>query len=298
MATINPYLNFKGNTEEAFNFYKSVFGGEFITLLRWKDMPEADKISVGEQEKIMHVALPIGQGNVLMGADCLESMGHTLTVGNNFFVSISTESEYEADRLFKGLSAGGQATMPLQKTFWGAYFGMLIDKFGIQWMVSYDYNQLRTIYLLNKGMHGVLDLLGPTVEFLTLPSEADAVYCVMKGTVPPGVSVPLHSHPDDESFFILSGVIQVLNQRGDSFEWLDVKADGFVHVPSGAKHAWRNTSRLGRFFQEVGRPVTPGAPPPPPTPDDIQHFTQVAAKYHHWMGSATENAAIGISLFE
>ena len=169
---------------------------------------------------------------------------------------------------------------------------------------------MKTTYLHNKGMHGVLDVLGPTVEFLTLPSEADAVYCVMKGTVPPGVAVPLHSHPDDESFFILSGAIQALAQQGDSFEWLDVKAGGFIHVPSGAKHAWRNTSsepavglitttpRLGRFFQEVGRPITPEAPPPPPTPDDLQHFTRVAAKYHHWLGSATENAAIGISFFE
>ena len=167
-----------------------------------------------------------------------------------------------------------------------------------------------TIYHFNEGMHGVLDVLGPTVEFLTLPSESDSDYCVMKGTVPPGVSVPLHSHPDDESFFILSGAIQVLTQRGDSFEWLDVKSGGFVHVPGGAKHAWRNTSkdpavglivttsRLGRFFQEVGRPIAPGVPPPPPTPDDIQHFTRIAAEYGHWLGSATENAAVGISLFE
>ncbi len=141
MATINPYLNFKGNTEEAFNFYKSVFGGEFITLMRWKDAPEADKMPASDRDKIMHVSLPIGNGNVLMATDACESMGHALTVGNNFYISISPESEEEAERLFNGLSAGGRVTMPLHKAFWGAYFGMFTDKFGIQWMVNYDYNQ-------------------------------------------------------------------------------------------------------------------------------------------------------------
>jgi PhnB protein len=141
MATINPYLNFDGNTEEAFNFYKSVFGGEFMALMRWKDAPEADKLPAGDREKVMHVSLPIGKGNVLMATDACKSMGRTLTVGNNFYISISPESEEEADRLFNGLSAGGQVTMPLHKAFWGAYFGMFTDKFGIQWMVNYDYNQ-------------------------------------------------------------------------------------------------------------------------------------------------------------
>jgi PhnB protein len=140
MPTINPYLNFNGNTEEAFNFYKSVFGGEFITLMRFKDAPEADKIPAGDQEKIMHVSLPIGKGNVLMATDALESCGHSLTPGNNFYISINADSEEEADRLFNGLSAGGLVTMALHKAFWGAYFGMFTDKFGIQWMVSYDYN--------------------------------------------------------------------------------------------------------------------------------------------------------------
>jgi PhnB protein len=140
MATINPYLNFNGNTEEAFNFYKSVFGGEFMVLMRWKDAPEVDKIPPSDREKIMHVSLPIGKGNVLMATDALESCGHSLTQGNNFYISINAESEEEADRLFNGLSAGGQVTMALHKAFWGAYFGMFTDKFGIQWMVSYDYD--------------------------------------------------------------------------------------------------------------------------------------------------------------
>jgi PhnB protein len=141
MATINPYLNFDGNTEEAFNFYKSVFSGEFMTLMRWKDAPEADKLPASDHQKIMHVSLPIGQGNVLMATDALESHGHSLTPGNNFYISINAESEEEAVRLFNGLSAGGHVTMALHKAFWEAYFGMLTDKFGIQWMVSYDYNQ-------------------------------------------------------------------------------------------------------------------------------------------------------------
>ena len=141
MATINPYLNFNGNTEEAFNFYRAVFGGEFTTLQRFKDTPEADRVPASDKEKIMHVSLPIGKGNVLMATDALESMGHALTVGNNFSIAVNAESEEEADKLFSGLSAGGQVTLPLQKAFWGAYFGMLADKFGIQWMVNYDYNQ-------------------------------------------------------------------------------------------------------------------------------------------------------------
>lgn len=140
MATINPYLNFNDNCEEAFNFYRSVFGGEFAMVMRFKEVPPEYQMGEGEAEKIMHVALPIGQGTILMGSDVPEAMG-PVTPGANFSISISTDSEAEASRLFKGLSAGGQVTMPLDKTFWGAYFGMLTDKFGIHWMVSYDYNQ-------------------------------------------------------------------------------------------------------------------------------------------------------------
>ena len=141
MATLNPYLNFNGNTEEAFNFYKSVFGGEFITLQRFRDTPEADKIPANEQDKIMHVALPIGPGNILMATDALESMGQKLVAGNNITLSINADSEAEADKLFNALAVGGQVSMPLEKAFWGAYFGMLTDQFGIQWMVNYDYKQ-------------------------------------------------------------------------------------------------------------------------------------------------------------
>jgi PhnB protein len=141
MATINPYLNFKGDTEDAFNFYRSVFGGEFLTLQRFKDTPEADRVAEADKEKVMHVALPIGKGNVLMGTDALESMGHPLTIGNNFYLSLSPDTVEEADKLFNGLSAGGKITVPLEKAFWGAYFGMLTDQFGVQWMVNYEDKQ-------------------------------------------------------------------------------------------------------------------------------------------------------------
>ncbi|MGH9629214.1 MAG: cupin domain-containing protein [Bryobacteraceae bacterium] len=167
---------------------------------------------------------------------------------------------------------------------------------------------MKTAHLVNKGMYGALDLFGPTVEFLTSPEDPDAVYCVMRGTIPAGASVPLHSHADVESFYLLSGTVQVLSQRGEKLEWLDAKQGDFVQVPGGAKHAFRNTSRepvvqllittprLGRFFQEIGRPVTGGASTPP-APDELQHFMRVAARYGHWLGSPEENAALGISLF-
>lgn len=138
MANVNPYLNFKGNTEEAFNFYRSIFGGEFVMIQRFKDIPGGDQIPAADQNKIMHISLPILNGTILMATDVLESQGQTLTLGNNFSLAIGTGSKEEADKYFKALSAGGTVTMPLQDMFWGAYFGMLTDKFGIQWMVSYD----------------------------------------------------------------------------------------------------------------------------------------------------------------
>lgn len=141
MITINPYLNFKGNTEEAFNFYKSVFGGEFLTVQRFKDTPEADKTAAQDQNKIMHIALPIGKGTILMGTDAIGPQGDHLTIGTNFHLSASAESDAETQKLFNALSNGGTVTVALDKMFWGAYFGMCTDKFGIQWMVSYDANQ-------------------------------------------------------------------------------------------------------------------------------------------------------------
>ena len=141
MAAINPYLNFNGNTEEAFNFYKSVFGGEFQAVMRFKELPDSAQLPESDKEKIMHIALPIGNGNVIMATDALESMGQKLAIGNNVHIAISPESKEEADRLFNGLSAAGKIEMPLQDMFWGAYFGSFQDKFGVHWMVNYEYKR-------------------------------------------------------------------------------------------------------------------------------------------------------------
>ncbi|MES2678564.1 MAG: VOC family protein [Bacteroidota bacterium] len=138
-TTICPYLIFKDNCEEAFNFYRSVFGGKFSYLGRFKEMPPGDGMSVSasEGEKIMHVSLPISKETMLFGSDSSEAFGHSTVAGNNFSISINAKSQKEADRLYNGLSAGGMAVMPMAKTFWGSYFGMLTDKFGIQWQVSF-----------------------------------------------------------------------------------------------------------------------------------------------------------------
>ncbi|GHB67159.1 VOC family protein [Persicitalea jodogahamensis] len=140
MPKANIYLNFDGTAEEAFKFYQSVFGGEFAMLQRFSEIPDADKIPDDARDRIMHIALPLSPDDVLMGSDIMEGMGEPLKVGTNFSISLSTESKEEADRLFAGLSTGGKADMPMQDTFWGSYFGMLTDTFGIQWMVSYDAN--------------------------------------------------------------------------------------------------------------------------------------------------------------
>jgi PhnB protein len=141
MASYHPYLNFNGNTEEAFNFYKSVFGGEFLALQRFHDVPDSGNIPEHLKDKVIHVSLPLGGGTVLMGTDAFEELGQSITFGNNNYISINTESKEEADRLFQGLSKDGKIEMPIADTFWGAYFGMFADKFGVQWMVNYDYPQ-------------------------------------------------------------------------------------------------------------------------------------------------------------
>jgi PhnB protein len=140
MAAVNPYLNFLGNTEEAFNFYRSVFGGEFTVVQRFKDTPHGAQMSDADKEKIMHIALPIGNNITIMGTDALESMGQTLSFGTNFSLCIHPGSEEEANKYFNAIAVGGKVGMPLEKMFWGAYFGMLTDKFGVQWMVNYDPN--------------------------------------------------------------------------------------------------------------------------------------------------------------
>lgn len=134
MAAINPYLHFNGNTEEAFNFYASVFGGS-PNIVRYKEAPQDAKMEGADDEKVMHVALPIGDSTMLMGSDLPTAYG-TATPGNNFFISYSTDGDDEAEKIFKALSAGGQVMMPMEKTFWASRFGMCKDRFGIQWMVG------------------------------------------------------------------------------------------------------------------------------------------------------------------
>ncbi|HEY3386560.1 MAG TPA: VOC family protein [Saprospiraceae bacterium] len=137
MSTVNAYLTFEGNCEKAFNFYKSVFGGEFSYVGRFKEMPADQPLAPEDQEKIMHMSLPIGN-TVLMGSDAAGEWGGNTIMGTNISLSINTDSKEEADRLYDGLSKGGRATMPMDKTFWGSYFGMFTDQFGINWMVSFD----------------------------------------------------------------------------------------------------------------------------------------------------------------
>jgi PhnB protein len=140
MAQINPHINFNGNAEEAFNFYKSVFGGEFAKIMRFKDLASPEfPVAENEANKIMHIALPIGN-NILMANDVPEFMGKTNENENRSKIAIGAESKEEADKLFNGLSAGGQIEMPMTYSPWGSYFGMFRDKYGIEWMVDFAQN--------------------------------------------------------------------------------------------------------------------------------------------------------------
>lgn len=137
---VNAYLNFPGTAEDAFRFYRSVFGGEFSSLVRFKDMP-MEGVSLSEEAavKIMHIALPVGANDLLMASDSLESLGQRLFQGNNVYISVHPESKADADRIFRNLSAGGAIEMPIADQPWGDYYGSLKDKFGVLWMVNYSY---------------------------------------------------------------------------------------------------------------------------------------------------------------
>jgi PhnB protein len=138
MAHINPHINFNGNAEEAFNFYKSVFGGEFTKVIRFKDISSPEfPVPENEANKIMHIALPIGK-NLLIANDVPESMGQVNENENRFKIFIISESREEADKLFNGLSTDGNIEFPMGDSPWGTYFGMFRDKYGIEWMVEYD----------------------------------------------------------------------------------------------------------------------------------------------------------------
>jgi PhnB protein len=144
MTKVNVYLNFAGNAEEAFSFYKSVFGGQFTSVVRFKDMPmEGVKIPKQDENKIMHIALPIGKDDILMASDSLESLGQKLIQGNNVYISIHPESKEESDRIFKTLSAGGTMEMPIENQPWGDYYGSFTDKFGVMWMINYTYPKVK-----------------------------------------------------------------------------------------------------------------------------------------------------------
>lgn len=140
MAQINPHINFNGNAEEAFTFYKSVFGGEFTKIIRFKDIASQEyPIPEHELNKIMHIALPIGK-NFLLANDVPESMGRTNENENRSKISITAESKEEAIKLFKGLSVGGQIELPLEENAFGSYFAMFRDKYGFEWMIHFDPN--------------------------------------------------------------------------------------------------------------------------------------------------------------
>jgi quercetin dioxygenase-like cupin family protein len=152
-----------------------------------------------------------------------------------------------------------------------------------------------------------IDVLGPTIQFLT-PLTEESVPCMMRGTIPAGVFIPLHSHADPETFLVLSGEVEGLAYSDDDFTWIRIQAGDVFHVPGGAKHGFRNrtqspaimiivsTSRIGRFFRELGVPVIPGAPPRPPSPEVARRFLDTAARYGYWNASPEENARVGISL--
>jgi quercetin dioxygenase-like cupin family protein len=154
-----------------------------------------------------------------------------------------------------------------------------------------------------------LDVFGPSVQFLVSPQANDEAPCVMRGTIPPGTSVPIHSHQAIEVFYVLSGNVEVLREQDGKIDWIAAGPGDFIEVPGGAKHGFRNrsqqpavqlittTSKLGRFFQEIGRYIQQGANGNPPSPDQLQHFVQTSKRYGYWLATQEENAAAGISLF-
>lgn len=135
---IHIYLNFDGQCEEAFNFYKSVFKKDFQMISHFKDMPDNDKIPEEHLGRVMHVSIPIGEHGLLMGSDTMEGWGPPHKKGNNFSVSINLSDKAEGERIFKALSEDGKVTMPMADTFWNAYFGSVVDQFGVNWMVSVE----------------------------------------------------------------------------------------------------------------------------------------------------------------
>lgn len=136
MANFNIYLNFNGNLEEAFNFYRDVFEGRYLELKKYAEMPHSDSLIPEDREKVMHAELHIDDNTILMGCDILEAWGQVMNRGTNFYINITPGSMEEGSSIFKKLSVGGEVQMPLQKTFWGAFLGTVTDRFGTQWMIN------------------------------------------------------------------------------------------------------------------------------------------------------------------
>ena len=140
MQSVNPYLNFPGNTEEAFTFYESVFGGEITGILRYRDMPESAEVmgvSGAELDKVAHMSLPLGEHNVLMASDTVDAEVPQLVTGTNFHLMIETDTVEEAERVFAALAESGSVTMPLMQSEWAERYGICVDKYGVQWMINY-----------------------------------------------------------------------------------------------------------------------------------------------------------------
>lgn len=167
----------------------------------------------------------------------------------------------------------------------------------------------RVAHLVELSSAPILDAMGPTIQFLTRPDEEGGAPCVMRGTIPPGVIVPLHSHPDPETFLMISGELEGLTHPAEAHEWVRIGPGDVFHVPSGARHAVRNrspepalsivvsTPKLGRFLREIGTPVVAGAQPSgPPSGEAIRHFLATAERYGYWNATPQENAQIGLFL--
>lgn len=138
MITTNPYLHFMGEAEAAMKLYKAVLGGEFALFQRYKDIPGGEKMPEEDQGKMMHISLMVNKATTIMASDSVKPMGEDILPGNNFHICIQAESESEVDRIFDGLSKNGRVEMPPNKTFWGAYFSMCVDRFGVRWMINYS----------------------------------------------------------------------------------------------------------------------------------------------------------------
>jgi quercetin dioxygenase-like cupin family protein len=166
-----------------------------------------------------------------------------------------------------------------------------------------------SVRVFKHSAHPVLDVFGPNLQFLTTPEEADESLCVMRGIIPPGGIVPMHSHTGIECFLMMSGQQEVLLETDGNYSWTMCSSGDFIQVRSLAKHAFRNlstepavtlvttTAKLGRFFEDVGRPVATETKPLPPTPEELQHFAATAIRYGYWLATPEENAAVGLTLF-